>query len=74
MSLAGLSLETATRRMGGLEGDLADSMRERMEERVEERCLARAGSMRISAVSDSWGAVMMALSRSGCVQLCSSQR
>lgn len=53
MSLAGLSLETATRRTGGLEADEADSMRERMEEMAEERCLARAGSTRISALSDS---------------------
>ena len=78
MSLAGLSLETATRRIGGLEGDLADSMRERMEERVEERCLARAGSTRISAVSDSvmmvlgsWEFVVLMLVES---QLCSQQR
>lgn len=51
MSLAGFSLETATRRIGGFEGGLADSMRERTEERAEERCLARAGSMCISGVS-----------------------
>ena len=53
MSFAGLSLETATRRIGGLEADEADSMRERMEEMAEERCLARAGSTRISALFDS---------------------
>lgn len=67
MSLAGFSLETATRRIGGFEGGLADSMRERTEERAEERCLARAGSMCISGVS--WGlvSVMMALIRWGFV-------
>ena len=62
MSFAGLSLETATRRTGGLEADLADSMRERMEEMAEERCLARAGSTRISAVSGASVSVMIALS------------
>ena len=51
MSLAGLSLETATRRTGGPEEGLADSMRESMEEMFEERCFARAGSTRISAIS-----------------------
>ena len=61
MSLAGLSLETATRRTEGLEGDLADSMRERMEEMAEERCLARAGSTRISAVSGSSVSVIIRL-------------
>ena len=61
MSLAGLSFETATRRTGGPEGDLADSMRERMEERVEKRCLARAGSTSISAVEGCFASVMVAL-------------
>lgn len=64
MSFAGLSLETATRRTGGLEEGLADSMRERMEERFEERWLARAGSMRISAFSGSVWSVMISLSHS----------
>ena len=80
MSFAGLSLETATRRTGGLEEDLAVSMRERMEEMAEERCLARAGSTRISAGSDSPVSVMIALIRVRCVismliegQLCSQQ-
>ena len=59
MSLAGLSLETATRRTGGFEEGLADSMRERMEERAEERCFALAGSTRISAVSESFESVMI---------------
>ena len=61
MSLAGLSLETATRRTGGLAGDLADSMRERTEEMAEERFLARAGSTRISAVSGPSVSVIVAL-------------
>ena len=81
MSLAGLSLETATRRTGGFEEDLTDSMRERMEEMAEERCLARAGSTRISAVSDCPVSVMIVLICQGFVasmliegQLCSQPR
>ena len=61
MSLAGLSLETATRRTGDPENGLADSMRDRMEERVEERCSALAGSMRISALSGALGSVMISI-------------
>ena len=62
MSFAGLSLETATRRTGGPEEGLADSMREKMEEMFEERCLARAASTRISAFSWSLVSVMISLS------------
>ena len=62
-SLAGLSLETATRRTGGPEEGLADSMRESMEEMFEERCFARAGSTRISAGSWSFVSVMISLGR-----------
>lgn len=63
MSFAGLSLETATRRTGGPEEEgLAEEMRERMEVRFEERCLARAGSIRISAFSGAVVSVMVSLS------------
>ena len=64
MSFAGLSLETATRRTGGVEEEegLAAEMRERMEVRFEERCLPRAGSIRISALSGAVVSVMISLS------------
>lgn len=62
MSLAGLSLETATRRTGGLEEGLAELMRVSTEEKVEERCFARAGSTRIGVVSGSLVLVMILIS------------
>lgn len=48
MSFAGLSFETATRRVGGWDGEEAEAMRVRMEERFSLRVFARVGSIFIS--------------------------
>lgn len=51
MSLAGLSLETATRRGGGEDGwGRAEEMRVRMEARLVERVEAREGEMGIVSI------------------------